>query len=317
MHDRGLRSPHFDIVAIEPGTWAAIARDGGYALCNAGIFDLGGRTVVFDTMLTPLAGGELRRAAERLTGRRPDLVVNSHWHGDHIRGNEAFRPAPIVATRTTRALVETQGPAQWRSDLRSMPRELRRLDAEDSDVPPRERALYRGWFEGTLRVPRPFHLTPPDHAFEGRMTVVGDRRELEIVTYGGGHSPSDTFVHLPESHVVALGDLLTVGLHPSAGDGEPRRWAPMLRRVRALGVRIALPGHGALAGPTELGVVEGYLRGLVRRAVAARRAGTSLRRLLESPMPSAYREWKFSAFYPDNLARAYDQARPTSGARRP
>jgi cyclase len=45
---------------------------------NAGIVDLGDRTLVFDPFLTRAAARELRSAAERLTGRTPALVVPGH-----------------------------------------------------------------------------------------------------------------------------------------------------------------------------------------------------------------------------------------------
>ncbi|MCI4365991.1 MAG: MBL fold metallo-hydrolase, partial [Thermoplasmata archaeon] len=80
-------SRHFQTERLAPGVFAAIATPSGFGLCNAAIVDLGGATVVFDSMLTPMAGADLARAATRCTGRPPTWVVNSHWHGDHIWGN--------------------------------------------------------------------------------------------------------------------------------------------------------------------------------------------------------------------------------------
>ena len=64
-----VKSTRFQLVTLSDGIYAAIAVLGGGALCNAGIVDLGDRTVVFDTFNTPLAARELRATAERLTGR--------------------------------------------------------------------------------------------------------------------------------------------------------------------------------------------------------------------------------------------------------
>jgi cyclase len=52
-----------------------------------GLVDLGGEILVFDTSWTPAA-------ARELLGLGPvRWVVNSHWHGDHVRGNQVFEGA--------------------------------------------------------------------------------------------------------------------------------------------------------------------------------------------------------------------------------
>ncbi|MGH2486968.1 MAG: MBL fold metallo-hydrolase, partial [Ktedonobacterales bacterium] len=76
------------------------------ALGNAGIIDLGGVTLVFDTMMTFAAARDLRAAAERLTGRAPRYVVNSHFHLDHTMGNAVFSDAVIIATSATTPLIQ-------------------------------------------------------------------------------------------------------------------------------------------------------------------------------------------------------------------
>jgi hypothetical protein len=40
--------------------FAAIHLAGGAAICNAGIIDLGDRTLVFDSFMSPLAAEDLR-----------------------------------------------------------------------------------------------------------------------------------------------------------------------------------------------------------------------------------------------------------------
>ncbi|MCI4321592.1 MAG: MBL fold metallo-hydrolase [Thermoplasmata archaeon] len=300
---------HFDVRRVGPGAWAAIARDGGYALCNSGIFDLGRMTVVFDTMLTPVAGAKLALAARRLTGRPPDVVVNSHWHGDHIRGNVAFRPAPIASTQRTRELILTRGREQWTSDLREMPGALRELDAADQILPAADRTVFRGWFQGTLAVRRPFRPIAPDLTFDRKLTIFGERRELRLVSYGGGHSPSDVFAFEPDGKIACLGDLLSIGYHPSAGDGNPRSWAAMLARIRRLRTETAIPGHGAVGGAADLAKMERYLRGLVRTARSARRSRRSRAEMMRTPPPEEFHDWTFAGFYSENLARAFAQSK--------
>ena len=120
---------HFRLESLADGVYAAIAEPRGFALCNAGIVDLGGTTLVFDAMLTPQAGTALGQAAARLTGRPVGLLVNSHYHGDHVRGSAAVGATQVVSTRRVRELVIERGPAHLAADLAEAPGELERLRA--------------------------------------------------------------------------------------------------------------------------------------------------------------------------------------------
>jgi cyclase len=293
-------NPFFRVRPLAPGVHAAVAVDGGAGLCNAGIVDLGGLTVVFDAMLTPAAGTALRRAAERLTGRRPDVVINSHWHGDHIRGTASFAPVRVVSSRANRALIRRRGPLQLAWDHEHLAKELERLDAADSTVPERDRAMYRGWFRGALATPARLRFQLPDVTFEEALTLEGERRSLSVRTYGGGHSPSDVFAFLEDERTLFLGDLVNTQMHPSVSDGDPLRWIDILRRIRRLRAETAVPGHGEVGGDRDIRAVEQYLTDLVRLARRLR-AGA---RPSEVPMPRRYNGWKFAGFFPENLRRA-------------
>ena len=86
------QSEHFTYHELAEGVWAAIVIPTGLAASNSGIVDLGDRTLVFDTTLSPASAADLRSAAEHLTGRHVAYVLNSHFHHDHVFGNAIFDP---------------------------------------------------------------------------------------------------------------------------------------------------------------------------------------------------------------------------------
>ncbi len=101
-----FESSFFHIEPLAEGVYAAIANDEDRAPGNAGIVDLGGETLIFDTFLVPHAAQDLRTAAEELTRQPVGWVVNSHAHRDHVFGNQVFAPAAtIVSTAGTRQLM--------------------------------------------------------------------------------------------------------------------------------------------------------------------------------------------------------------------
>jgi len=59
--DPAFQSDHFTIEKLDDGIYAAIHKPGGEAICNAGIIDLGSKTLVFDTFLTPRAAKDLKK----------------------------------------------------------------------------------------------------------------------------------------------------------------------------------------------------------------------------------------------------------------
>ena len=303
---RPSRDPrHFRLERIAPGVHAAIATPLGYGLCNSGIVDLGGATVVFDSMLTPMAGDALARTAERLTGRPPSWVVNSHWHGDHIWGNASFPRAHVVSTRRVRTVVLRQSREQLDACFRSFPKELEGLDAPGSPIAPADRPQVRAWFQGVLRTPRSHRIIPPEVTFDRELVLEGTRRALHLISYGGGHSPSDVFGYLPDERVLFAGDLVLVGYHPSLGDGWPAEWIRILERMRRLRVDHLVPGHGSMGTGRTLEQQLAYHRAIQRRVRDAARRGIPLRVARQSPVPAAYRAWGFSFMYPENVARAY------------
>ncbi|WP_010094036.1 MBL fold metallo-hydrolase [Ornithinibacillus scapharcae] len=113
-------SRHFHLEKVSEGIYAAIVKDGGGAIGNAGFVDLGDKTLVFDTFHTQQAAEDLREIAEHITNQSVSWVINSHFHGDHIRGNQVFRDCQIVSSHTTLEQMKedhTERIAKQKADL--------------------------------------------------------------------------------------------------------------------------------------------------------------------------------------------------------
>ncbi len=295
-------SPHFRLQEIASGIHVAVATDGGYALSNGTILDLGGTTVVFDSLLTPAAGLDLLRAAERTTGRRPAYLINSHWHGDRCRGNSAFAPAHIVSTAKTRDLIGERSGPEIKNDRTEARQKLADLGSGRTVLPESDRALMEGWYRGLMATPGDLAVPTPDLTIAPELTLHGSRRSLRVLTFGGGHSPSDVLAYVPEERIVILGDLLSVGFHPWLGDGDPLALVRILDRVLDLGVDRAVPGHGEVGGVRDIRQLQSYVRGLGARARALRRSGHREAPAEGEIAPPPSDGWKFASFYRENLA---------------
>ena len=254
---------HFRLERVAEGAWAAIA-DSDLATGNAGVVDLGGEMLVFDTSWTPAA-------ARELTGLGPvRWVVNSHWHGDHVRGNQVFEEATIVSTRATRELIATRDAER----LAGLRQELETTE----DVPP-EIVAAVAEIEPRL----------PDEVFDERRSF----GRAELATYGGGHTDSDAFLHLADAGVLFAADLALVRSHAWMGDGQPQAWLEILDRLAGLDFDVLVPGHGDVGGRFDLDDFRAYLTDVL---AAAEEHGAS------APIPERYRAWAFEDGWARNLA---------------
>ncbi len=305
---------HFTLEELAPGVHAAIATPDGFGLCNAGIVDLGGTSLVFDAMLTPKAGEALGRAAQRLTGRPTDLLVHSHYHGDHVRGTSALAPVRVVSTKRVRELVIERAREHLASDRAEVPAELEGLRSGRIPASPAERRILEAWYEGILATPSDLAIRPAELTLERELVIHGSRRSARVLSFGGGHSPSDVLVFLPDERIVFLGDLLASGFHPSMADGDPESLLRILAEVRGLRPDRALPGHGPVGGVPEILTLEAYVGSLQRRARERRSEGKAPTET-DGELPQApYDRWKFSQFYRKNLEFVQDRLGPSSTA---
>lgn len=302
-------SDHFQLVQLAEGVWAAAHKDEGHAISNAGIVDLGERTLIFDTFLTPKAAADLREAAESLTGRPAELVVNSHFHNDHIRGNQEFLPeAEIISTPFTRNTISENEPEQIAAEKEQVPGFLAELSERLKNAPSEERAelrMWRGYYEGIIQSHSTLVTTEPTATFESTLSIHGSKRKVELKALGRGHTKNDVVLYLPGEQIAFMGDLLFVERHPWLGDGFSQEWVEKLRLVDEWSVDIVVPGHGPVSEPRSIITMAEYIETLTKLVRTHAEAGASLEEVISLPIPEPYKNWWYGRFYTENLRHLY------------
>ena len=283
------------------GIYAAIASDGGWAICNAGAIDLGDRVLVFDTFVNQHVAEEFKETIRRLIGKPISYVVNSHYHSDHVKGNQVFDGASIVATTKTLEVM-TAAKKRYDTDSESIRKDVQQdLDSHLARPEDPDTALFEGYDRGHLDGLPTLKYTLPDVTFDDRMTFRGPKRTAEAITYGGGHTVSDSFLYLPEDRLAFMGDLLFVDCHPYIADGNPRELFRIFDRVEALDARVLVPGHGPVGSAKDIGENRSYVEELQRTAREVRDSGGGLDQAVARPVGSPFEKWKWRAFRRDNL----------------
>ena len=238
------------------------------------------------------AADDLEAAVRSVTGRGAFLVVNSHWHDDHTGGNQLLGQIPIVSTRrTVELMVEycSTDPAEYAADIEEYLDYARQQEAAaETDEDRRRAAGSRRAAELLFTDRERFRLTLPNTFIDDRMVISGSHREIEILTYGGGHTESDVFVNIPAEHVLVGGDLIWVGRHPRTRDGDPAEWAESLERMVGLSPARLIPGHGPVADGGFLDTLREYLWEVDRLISDASIADDQIDGL---PVPAGSEDW--------------------------
>jgi cyclase len=288
-------SEHFTVNEIASGVYALIASAGGGAGSNAGIIDLGDQILVFDTFMTPLAAGDLKKACEQLTGRLPTWVINSHAHSDHVCGNQVFSAQiPILSTLSTRQaipgmtayLMELKAnPANLEKELQA---DLSRLEKEtDPDQCARlSTAVSRQRFSlASLAI---LDIRLPDTTFENEIVFSGQKRTAILRAQGKGHTDGDACLFLREEQVIFLGDLGFFQTQPFMASCTPGAWLKQLEDFKKTDFQCFVPGHGPVGTKADLTQMIAYITSIDQLVAQVHTQGKSVEELLQLPVPAPY-----------------------------
>jgi cyclase len=313
-------SRHFRLQQLAEGVYAAIHIDGGAAISNAGIVDLGDRTLIFDAFMSPQAAEDLRTAAEALTGRPVDAVIDSHWHYDHIWGNQVFEAGTeIISTEETRRLIiATRGHGAYDAFIADAEANLEatraQLEGTADEGQRRQLAVWADYYRTLVELKPILQIRAPSLTFTQRLVFNGTDRAAELIDFPGGHTESDVVLFLPQERIAFMSDLLFIGYQPYLGGGDPDRLLHILDDVSDLAFTLLVPGHGPVGTAESLMQMKGYVRtldGLARKLVEDGEGEQSIEAL---SIPTPYDEWLLASFFPGNMHFLYQRHLRDKGA---
>jgi len=303
-------SRHFSIEQLANGVYAAINNEEGWAICNAGIIDLGDRILVYDTFASPQAASDLRTAAETLTGRSVNMVVNSHYHNDHIWGNQAFsKDVDIISTAKTRDLILTQGAEEVKEYSAIAPKRLSELQAQYSNSG--DESLRRALkpliynYQAVVNALPVLQVRLPNLTFSGDMVFNGLKRSARLISFENGHSGSDALLYLPDDGIVFMEDIFFNDCHPYLADGDPDVILSILEQVKLFKANIFVPGHGPVGTIKDLDKQVGYINRLKLLAQDAIQSGIRQEQLEQIAIPDEFRHFPYATFFTANLKFLY------------
>lgn len=248
-----LETPYFTLYELAEGVYAAIEKENN-AGSNAGIIDLGDRTVVFDTFLNIDAARELKKASEMLTRRKASYVINSHSHTDHFVGNCLFPEASaIISTDTARDIIVFANQEFEKEKDQYSPRIKEIYAALKAGVSGNEKSDLNNELQFLESLVKPgVELHAPNATIKSEMILHGSKRSLHLKSFDKAHSPGDMIAYLPDDKICFMGDLLSNHGHAWLGSGSPEQFIEALEEILRYEISDYVPGHGALSGREDV-----------------------------------------------------------------
>jgi quinoprotein relay system zinc metallohydrolase 1 len=202
-----------DGVWMVQGAAEVVTTGNGGAIANIGILDSSEGAIIVDTGPSRRYGEQLVALARELTGKDVARVYLTHFHPDHVFGNQAFKPDAIAASegviKGLREVGEGFASAMYAS-------------AGD-------------WMRGT-------ELVLPTNVITQSYEDVGTRR-MRLLRMRG-HTGADLVVYDELTGVMFAGDLVFLDRAPTTPHANFEHWRVALANLGGIPHGLLVPGHG-------------------------------------------------------------------------
>ena len=196
---------------------------------------------------------KLQLTLKKISDKEIRMVINSHFHGDHIEGNTVLSPSAVIVAHenTFKRLTVSPTPA---------------------------------WVTPQV-IP---HIT-----FSDKLRLHFNGEEIQVFHLPDGHTDNDVFVYFTKSNVIHMGDTFFHGMftavYKEEGGNLMQLISNLTKVLSDLPADVAvIPGHGPLATKTDLTNAVRILQETTTIVRAGINAGKSLKQLQEQNVLADY-----------------------------
>ncbi len=262
--------------------------------------------LVVDSQVRQLGPGVVKQI-QGATDKPIKYLLNTHHHGDHTGGNDAFKQFAVIIAHDNVRKRMLESP---QTILREWPAELeeakKKGDAES--VAYIEDAI--AWAK-KIKIEE---IAAPVITFESEVRIhVGDET-IAVWHTPPAHTDGDSVVYFEKANVLHMGDLFFYKVIPfidvKAG-GSARGYIDAIDKVIARvppDVKI-IPGHGEVTDLAGLKTFRQYVADILDAARKAKAAGKSKEEFLKTVDLPAYKTWDgYGERFKESAAAAWDDA---------
>jgi len=300
--------PGAEVQELGRGVYAIVRSlpSGFYFESNSVFIVTNGGVVVVDSQFTRAATRAALGALRELTGQPVRYVINTHWHVDHISGNqvyrEAFPDAEFIAHASMREDLSSEGLPGRASFLEALPPTIGYFDrlvaqresmgggvatAEELIAYAADSALATQH----LQEAPGFQPVLPTLTFRDHLTLELGGRSIELHHLGRAHTRGDIVVYLPEERILIAGDIVVAPVPLVGSTSYPGDYPTTLAALLAMQPAVIVPGHGPVMRDTSyVELMAELLEALRERTTAAVTRGETLEQARKSINLEEFRE---------------------------
>lgn len=330
---RSWSAPPVALEPIAPGVYVALQPFADrFNDSNSTVIVLDDSVVVVDTQTTLTATRGVIEQIRKLTDKPVHWVINTHWHGDHVQGNQLYREAfpnvQFIAHVNTRTEMAERTTSELLDQVAKLPAQIEKYrqmlvsgQASNGErLTEQERRLLEmrvDTFSRQLPDLRQTHIVLPDVTFDHSLSLYSRSQEVRLIHFGG-HTRGDVAVYLPAEKVLITGDL--VDDMPYTGDGSPAELVRTLHQLDKLDFDVIVPGHGGIErGREHLHRITSLFESVASQVQDAVRNGLTLEATKHKVDVDEFREpithgeehamRAFDGWVPIAIERAYAEAK--------
>jgi glyoxylase-like metal-dependent hydrolase (beta-lactamase superfamily II) len=228
---------------------------------NVAVFIDEDSTLLVDTGSSADGVENIKSAISKVSDKPIRLVVNTHWHSDHIAGNEKM--SELGAT----------------------------IIAHDNG---KQRMLSDQYIEFLgMAVPKAPEKAIPQATFSKELKLKIDGDDIFIFQVQQGHTDTDAVVFFKSANVIHVGDLYFNGWYPYIGVSSGGSINDMIKVINTILPKlddktIVIPGHGAISNKAEFTTYVNMLTSVRDRIQAKIKEGKSLDEIIASKPTEEY-----------------------------
>ena len=251
----------FEVQKVAEGVYVTVRKDplGLWFTANNVFLINDDDVIIVDANMTSAVTREVLAALRKLTDKPVRYVINTHWHEDHIIGNQVYRDAfpgvEFIGHVSTLADLPTVGASNRKqsvdggSDLVKLLRDSaeKNQSLAGGELTAEERAGYgftASLIEQYVAESSTFRILMPTLTVEDRLTLHRGSRVIDIRHLGRAHTAADLIVHLPKEGILITGDLVVHPVPLIGSTSFPAAYAETLEKLLSLRADILIPGHG-------------------------------------------------------------------------
>lgn len=274
-------------IKIEDGVYCIFGEPGAPNTKNNGnivnscYIELQNGILAIDTGPTYKYAKDAAEKVEKAMGKKITLVLNTHYHNDHLGGNAYYREQKIKII----------GDSKIKEAYESIPE---RFDSYKKVVSP------EAWEKSIV--------TLPDEYIDQNMTIKAKRGDLAIFKPSSkAHTNADLVVYYPAAKSVIAGDLAYSQMILPIRDGSVKGSLEALREIGKLDFVHIIGGHGKTTGRESYDFAFSYMNKLQKEVKTAIDKGIELDTITKAVNMNEFKNAALWDENPKNIIVAFQE----------